>query len=364
MSIFIGTASDYSTLQKESLSKRAKVKDWEEFLTSQPAVQNIQSAYETQRQDIVGQANYDISSAYANYKRNEMTALQNAKLGSGFREQIASELGASFGKQRQDIQRQEAQGLAKTYQEEVKDLQSVYGEYEKELGSRAENLQKIEKLAYDYGQIKDLKLLNQSIGAGGYGFYTTNEKGETTITNTGREFFNKLLNTPGFAEHVYESDPELYEYYSTNIGDVRELIGGIDRESGKYEANKYLSTSEEYANKIASAKNRLGANFENLVFDVELVGGADKKVKFKTQDGNEYTLQANRRDKNKSEKLSERFPTAQPGEIIKDDDEYFIKIEDRWWRIKDDLPWIQKPQVAKTSFWDNLKSNGIQSPSI
>ena len=358
--MWIGTASDYTALQKESLIKSAKVKNWEEFL----GIPSIQSAYETKRQDITSAANYDISSAYTNYKQNELAALQNAKLGSGFREQIASELNTSFGKQRRNIREQELTGLAETYQDEVKEAQSVYNEYEKELSDRSEKLQKIEQLAYKYGQIGDLKLLNQTIESGGYGFYKTNEKGETTITKTGKEFFNKLLNTPGFAEYVYTSDPKLYEYYSTNIGDVRELVGGIDRESGKYEPNKYLSANEEYANKVASAKNRLGANFENLVFDVELVGGADKKVKFKTQDGNEYTLQANRRDKNRSEKLSERFPTAQPGEIIKDGDKYFIKIEDRWWRIKDDLPWSQKPEAAKTSFWDNLKSNGIQSPSI
>lgn len=338
MSIFIGTASDYSTLQKESLSKRAKVKDWEEFLTSQPAIQNIQSAYETQRQDIAGQANYDISSAYANYKRNEMTALQNAKLGSGFREQIASELGASFGKQRQDIQKQEAQGLAKTYQEEVKDLQSVYGEYEKEISDRSEKLQKIEKLAYDYGEIKDLKLLNQSIESGGYGFYETNEKGETTITNTGREFFNKLLNTPGFAEHVYQSDPELYEYYSTNIGDVREFIGGVDRTSGKYEANKYLSQSAEYANRETEAKYRLGSNYERVVFDAKITGGLDKKVTFKNYYGDEYTLQANKRNDKQAKELDKKFEKIRDNEIVKDGTKYYIKIDKEWWLIKDDLP--------------------------
>ena len=90
-------------------------------------------------------------------------------------------------------------------------------------------------------------------------YYTTDENGVTTLTDKGRAFFDEQFNTvendgSSFSNWLYQTDRELYDFYTSNPDLAKQLIGGLepgdvkftDEERIKNEYNDYIKSDVEW----------------------------------------------------------------------------------------------------------------------
>ena len=133
-------------------------------------IQNYQNLYTpmanqyiSERSAYKTQANYDISQAYANYKKQQLNLLQSQRLGTGFKENVSSILKSNYGNLFRGIKKEEAQNLADLEQAYLKKVASnaetIYGlqeDYEKKKASIGAD---IESLTTAYN--KDLASINK-----------------------------------------------------------------------------------------------------------------------------------------------------------------------------------------------------------
>lgn len=200
-------------------------------------------AYETQSQAITSSANYDISQAYKNYLDAQRNISQNMSLATSVRENISESLKSQYEQQYALTKAEEASELTElttAYNKDVSEQQDKLLKY-------GEKLNKLERSMYEAAGITDLDSIFTNVGAGGLGYYETKD-GETRLTTRGQQFIDKVLNAgidmgdgnvTQFADYLYETDPELYEFYTQNLGDVRSLIGGLTPDDMRYDENEY-----------------------------------------------------------------------------------------------------------------------------
>lgn len=344
MAIYTGKASDYAELQKESLVKQSGVMDWEKFLLNTQEGQSIQAT-----------ADYDISQAYANYKQSEMNALQNTKLRSGFREKIASDLASSFEQQ-----------ATQSRLNELSKLTQLSSAYDERLIKAGEQLSAIEKAAYEYGGV-DLTKLGVGVDEGGLGHYT-NTNGTMELTNYGRAYFDKIFSTPGFSEYLYEESPELYEYYASNVGDVREMVGGLDREDTSYDPDRYINRQDEYNRRVSVANERAGMSeggeISGILDNFELVGKTDKKMTYTDAEGKSQTINVSNVPEVTSNMVFGKYlDKAKPGEVvrIKQGNDYVEFVKDKNGKVWMLHTGVNK-DVKKSAIWEMIHSGLIYVP--
>jgi hypothetical protein len=136
----VTTLSDYTQLGKDYVARGQKQSLWEEFLTG------TQSYFQQQTQQAQNVYSYDISQAYANYKKQQLQLQMNEQLGAGFQQQVGTELQTAYGQTYQDIKTQEASTLAKIAEQEATELEKGEAEFE-ELGA---TLQQVGGLYEDF----------------------------------------------------------------------------------------------------------------------------------------------------------------------------------------------------------------------
>jgi hypothetical protein len=232
----VGTASDYAALLKEHQAKQAGVKKWEDIFL-QP--------YQTAAEQVSTQTQYDISGAFAQYKKSQLSAMQNMQLGTGFKEQISSDLASQYGSAYSQLRQKEASKLG--------ELQTSYlqtlAQQEEALTEQGERFAEIESALYDYMGITDTSLLEQAYGAdGGLGFFEMTEPGSYKITERGIDAFDKALNDyynatekdrgQLFTDYLAEQDVELLDWYKQNSGLVRKLVGGLEAGDVSYDVSE------------------------------------------------------------------------------------------------------------------------------
>lgn len=227
MAFRVASSSDYAKLQKTANKNIEGVSQWEQYF-----LQPLQESFETAGKQITEQTNYDISGAYANYKKQQLNLLQNQALGTGFKEQAGTNLLSQY---------QTAFGEAKA--EETSKLTTLAQQYQKSLAEEESRLLKrgqqfadIEKAIYDFRGVDMSKL--EDLG------YYENIDGAYQLTEAGKDLIDETLNlgivsddgktVSRFSDYIYETKPELYDFYTKNIEDIRELVGGLSRSDTAY----------------------------------------------------------------------------------------------------------------------------------
>lgn len=236
---------------------------WEQALTG------LQEAYKPQITQIQEAANYDISQAYANYKKSQMSLLQNKYIGSGLREKFSKDLESAYGASYLQSKAKEAQSLYETqsaFGKDVAALESQFAEY-------GEKLAALDKAIYEKAGL-DINKARLTKEEGGLGHYET-RNGGVYLTAEGTSFYDQMLSeiTSGGENATQSLDDyliaqgydDLYQFYATDPEKIRTLLGG------KEVADAAYTSDEKSRIGAAEAKRKyekyLGKNITDKTFD-------------------------------------------------------------------------------------------------
>lgn len=221
----------FNQLIKQYQKDAQGVSLWEKYLTG------LSETYEQGEQAIQEKTGYDISGAYANYKKSQLNLLHNQKLGTGLKEQLSSDLQSSYASAYGELKSAEAEQIQKLQSS----ITSAYTSAEKQVAQSAEQLSKITDYLYEFGNI-DTSLLEKSREAGGLGYFETSD-GETRLTSYGKAGLGALMyqgkDGKTFTDYLYEADRDLYDWYMNNLDLARGTIAGF--EPGTTSFNKTAS---------------------------------------------------------------------------------------------------------------------------
>lgn len=282
----VGLVSDITKMIKDEQAKQAGVKKWEDIILNP-----YQALAEAESEAVSTQTKYDISDAYANYKRAELGVMRNQNLGSGFKRQIASALQSEYEKQYETEKAEEASNIYNIGSKYSQEAQKQIAAQEKTLTEQASKLRKLEDYLIDYSGV-DFSKATTPIEQGGLGYYALVEggaPGQFEITNVGRDFFDKALHTYNaenklFSDYLLETDPELYEYYGQNKAAFNKYIAGLDETDLSYSDLESLSRPIKSSTDIKNIFDvkRFVDNYENPVYrrsDGKIVENVTPKIK-------------------------------------------------------------------------------------
>lgn len=272
----VATASDYQTLLKEYNKNAEGVSNWEELF-----LKPLQETTETAAQHVTQQANYDISSAYANYKKSQLSLMQNQQLGSGFKEEIGSELKSEYDTAYKGIKTQEASDLSSIGQSY---LQTLAKEDER-LYEQGEKFAKLESAVYDFVGVG-----NKDLEKEGYYARSAEDPTKYNITEKGIELFDRafhygkdvldkdkktIIGRKSFEDYLNTLDEDLYDFYKQNKPTINQLVGGLSESDWSYdpEERKYKLEIENIVKKDSSFYEKelkdSYDNYENKLKDVK-----------------------------------------------------------------------------------------------
>lgn len=240
--------SDYTQIAKEYMLPNQKKSQWEQFLTG------TQTAFQQQAQQVQDVYSYDISQAYANYKKQQLQLQMNEKFGAGFQQQMGSELQTEYGTAYQDIKTQEASALTKVqeaYEEAYQEGESRFAQFGK-TGQSLDNaiFEFAETQGYDFS---DTTKLYKSRREGGYEFFKQTEDSAgnvtTELTEYGKDFYNKMLHGTEnrFVEFLQENEDYegLYDLYMANPDLYNYMVGGLEYGTRKYDETRMTKLLEQ-----------------------------------------------------------------------------------------------------------------------
>lgn len=174
-----GLLSDYTELVKAYVPQGQKQSLWEQFFTG------TTEAYQGLAEQTQTAHSYDISDAYANYKQQQLQLKANEQLGSGFKQQAASQLQSEYGSAYQNIKSQEATALSNIAQQYSTTLEKG----QEQFSQIGEQLRTYDELISEYSDLVEIaKPENATL--------TTRDKyGVTTeeLTDYGRLWYNDVL---------------------------------------------------------------------------------------------------------------------------------------------------------------------------
>ena len=230
---YVGTASDVYEMLKDEESV-------------QNTISQIQNMFGVQEKQLEQKTAYDISSAYANYKKQQLSLMQNQKLASGFKNKIDDVMYNDYTTQYSNIGNEHASNAAKLQQQK----QTAIADINEAVYEQAENLNRLDELLLSYGQhtgeITDLSQIDKPYGAiyddqtglTGLGFYEVDENGQRNLTDLGKDFYAKMLYGPNggakFVDWLNKEDEELASFYKENQRLVNKYIAGLDEDVFDY----------------------------------------------------------------------------------------------------------------------------------
>lgn len=239
---------DFEQWYKNYVAEGQSVSLWEQALTG------LQQAYKPQISAVQQSSAYDISQAYANYKKSQLNLMQAQQLGTGLKEQLSSGLGQQYQSAYQQTKATEAQQLASLAGAYTEDVATV----EKQFSQFGETASQLQKALFEYAQSgagvmvepgkKAPEIVNYEyqrafipVSEGGLGYYSLSEDGTYELTEAGEAFYDKLLgqyatkyNTAGervttsFGDWLLENEDyaELGKAYNENPALFAEAFGG------------------------------------------------------------------------------------------------------------------------------------------
>lgn len=201
-------------------------KDYENELANSQAyqsqVQQINDYFGLGVQQAQEEYNYDISDAYANYKRQQLATMSQQNIGIGDREYAAQQLGNTY--------QQTAKGIGQTYQSQLDALAANYAKKTEDLGKTISKEAQQQSDLYDalekFGYAN-----NATFGLSGTyetrynDLYSTQDDMSRILTEEGQDYFNKMLYGDDatdmamrtrFMDELAEENKDLYEYAKAN----------------------------------------------------------------------------------------------------------------------------------------------------
>lgn len=293
----VDLSSSYSKAVKDALAKEAGVAKWEDYFTklAEPDVSALTTQYQQAQEAVDISTQYDISQAYANYKKQQLSLAQAQQLGTGLKETIASGFGQQFQSQVATAEAEETQALSElqtSYLENLAEVQSKYAELredaEKNIAAYGEKLNAIEQAVYEYAGVSDFASLRTPLEQGGLGIYKETEPGHFELTEEGRAWFDQQFHSISesgqlFSDYLREIEGEegyegLYDFYTQNKPDINRYVGGLDVSDTK-------TTPEESANTYAKLGDLSNGKMTKIDDNTYLINGetykahTDKRVK-------------------------------------------------------------------------------------
>lgn len=299
-----GTASDYAALIKEYQTKQAGVKKWEELFL-QP--------YQTAAEQVQTQTQYDISGAFANYKRAQLNTMQATQLGSGFKEQIASDLKSQYSSAYSQLRQEEAGALGEIQTSYLKTL----AQQEENLMKQGEKFAALENKMFDFAGITQ-KQAESAYGAElgdegtGLGYFEPAGDGTYNITERGMNFYDRLLNLglstgekdsegneiyKSFRDYLLEQEEtELFDFYTQNYDVIKQLTGGLKSGDVSYSkqdvmTKDILDWSSEYKDYIKATefesiekKHEYLSSVKNTIDDINSISNRPDATTSKTSE--------------------------------------------------------------------------------
>ena len=282
----VGLVSDIVKMLKDEQAQIAGTKKWEDIILS-PA----KALAEAEAEAVSTQTKYDISDAYANYKKSEMNIARNTRLGSGFKRQIASDLKSAYQQQYGLEKAEEYGAIADIESKYTTSVQQQLAEREKELTDYATKLSQIEDYMFKFAGIEATQENLEKLGY----YARVGDTNEFEITDLGRDVYDKTLHSANakgelFSQYLGGVDKDLYEFYTKNKGAFNELIAGLDPTDVSYSSK---TKTERWENHPEIVENYIAdKNYENeLINAVGLTstdftvwsGGGSDEAKFRNQ---------------------------------------------------------------------------------
>lgn len=273
---------EFSQLVLKYNEEAEGVFSWSRYL------QGLEKSYTSNVEAATQQASYDISGAYANYKKAQLNLLQNQQLGAGFKEQLGSNLKSSYASAYGNVQQQ----LASNVSNIASQYDKLKSDAQKSIQESASYLDSINRHLYEY-MGKDIGSRDKSRESGGLGYYETNTEGNTKLTPYGKAELSYALLNPNeqgqhFRDYLAETDKKTYDWFMDNLDLTYGTIAGLDtgvRSFSSEEKSKLIT--EENLKKIGdkyssdSIKNMTNDSYEsNLKKDMKTILGADVNVSF------------------------------------------------------------------------------------
>lgn len=255
-----GLASDYTQSIKEHKIDGQNLTMWKQFLTGtqeqfKTLGEQAKSAYETGVTETRQASAYDISQAYSNYKKQQLSLQTQEQLGAGFKQQLGSELKSAYDITYSGLEKQRESALSKLQSEYVSSLTELGEDYEtaikkgeSEFAKLGEQAQAFDRLIHQYAE----KLENQF--SDDYITSTQGKSGEIIkeLSDEGRLWYASIFDDENFQKWFLEGDgdlsdtelkkrEEIYDAYRKNPDVFKQIIGGID---GDFDAEEQAKKAE------------------------------------------------------------------------------------------------------------------------
>jgi hypothetical protein len=223
----------YTQQQKELNKNLRGVSEWEEYF-----LQPLRETYETGVGQIQAASNYDISSAYANYKKQQLQLAQQNAFSEGVMKKLEKQLESEYASNVYSTQTTAAENLA-TLQSEI---DKKYTENQEALEARSQIASDLTAAVAEYLGYSDEQLLS-GIGVNigteeeplyGKGWYSLDEEGNRVQTAVSIDELSKVLLSSDFANNLKETNPKLYEQYIENPALFNQLLG-VDKNRATYD---------------------------------------------------------------------------------------------------------------------------------
>ena len=97
-------------------------------------------------------------------------------------------------------------------------------------------------------------------------FYSIDENGQFILNEKGKGFWDKILNSKdafeedgtqssyNFETYLYNEDRDMYDFYIENKGNIREWVGGLDRDDFTY------TKEEDFSAKASAIVENIDTN--------------------------------------------------------------------------------------------------------
>ena len=226
-------------------------KDYENELANSQAyqsqIQQINDYFGLGAQQAQEEYNYDISDAYANYKRQQLATMSQQNIGIGDREYAARQLGNTY--------QQTAKGIGQTYQSQLDALAASYAKKTEDLGKTISK--EAQQQSALYNALEQFGYTNNATFglSGTYDtrydtLYTLQDDMSRRLSEEGQDYFNRMLYGDSaddfemrnrFLTELQEDDEDLFNYATENWNKFAAVT------TGRNMSDAYRYTEEEKA---------------------------------------------------------------------------------------------------------------------
>lgn len=264
--LYTDMKTGYTQQQKELNKNLRGVSEWEEYF-----LQPLRETYETGVGQIQAASNYDISSAYANYKKQQLQLAQENAFSEGIMRKLEKQLESEYASNVYSAQTTAAENLA-TLQSEI---DKKYTENQEALEARSQIASDLTAAVAEYLGYSDEQLLS-GIGVNigteeeplyGKGWYSLDEEGNRVQTAVSIDELSKVLLSSDFANSLKENNPKLYQQYIENPALFNQLLG-VDKNRSVYSMSDWTSRNARTISAIqAYESGDITRGFDSLFED-------------------------------------------------------------------------------------------------